>query len=76
MKSEKKILSLKVKPVKVSNFYETAGVAVLHYLLEQTGSSFCASHHQFEHFGLEKQEVVSKLGNSLRLVFFCFCIQN
>lgn len=43
MKSEKKKnLSLNVKPVQVSNLYETAGVAVLHYLLEQAGSIFCA----------------------------------
>lgn len=35
---EKKNLSLNVKPAKVSNLYETAGV-VLHYLLEQADSA-------------------------------------
>lgn len=38
MKSGKKNLSLNVKPAKVSNLYETAGV-VLHYLLEQADSA-------------------------------------
>lgn len=42
MMSEKENLSLNVKSVQVSNLYGTAGVAVLHYVLEQAGSTFCA----------------------------------
>lgn len=51
---------------------------LLYYIIcyNKQAVHFVPGHHQFEHFGLEQQKVVSKLGNSLRLVFFCFCIQN